>query len=117
MTETLPPEQAHQRQLIEDSAALAEMQKTRGWTVFVAYAETWAREHEAVILSGGLTDPMKYAATTGTLKGIRQVLDVPRFVAQARDLAMEPSEQYVDELEFPFGHEQYIPHPVHTEGD
>ncbi len=112
MTETLPPEQAHQRKLIEDSAALSEMVNSPGWAIFVSYAETWAREHEAVILSGGLTDPMKYAATTGTLKGIRQVLDVPRFVAQARELAMEPSEAYVDEFTTP-----EWPVAAQTEGD
>ncbi len=103
MTEidVLPVEQAHQRELIEESAALEAMLQTPGWQVFTKYAEEWAREHEATILGGGLTDPLAYKTYTGRLFGIRQVLDIPRFVAHARDNAMNPPEQWADEFEVP----------------
>ena len=99
MSETLDPVQFEQKRLIEEAAALQEMMETPGWAVFQAYAEQWRREHEQVILSGGMTDPLEYRFHTGRLQGINQLLDIPAVVERARLAAMLPDEQYVDELE------------------
>lgn len=99
VTETLDPRQARQHALIEEHAALQEMMQTEGWRVFTAYVDEFRREHEQVILAGGLTEPLDYRFATGRLSGINQVLSVPDLVERARDTALNPPEGYVDELE------------------
>lgn len=98
MTDTLDPLQSEQHRLITENSALQEMMLTEGWQVFIRYCERWKKEHEDLILSGGMTDPLAYRFHTGRLQGINQVMEIPKFVEAARDLALNPSEQYVDEL-------------------
>ena len=98
MTETLDPVQAHQRELIEQNAALQEMLLTPGWQVFCEYADKWRRAHESVILSGSLSDPMQYRFETGRLQGINQLLDIPATVARAKETALEPQQAWVDDF-------------------
>ncbi len=114
LTDTLDPQQADQRRRIEEHAAVQEMLTTPGWAVFHRYAEMLAKEHENVILAGGLVDPHAYKTYTGRLFGIRQVLDIPRIVEAAREISVAPADEWVDEFVPPAS----LPtHPPADEGD
>lgn len=96
-TETLDPQQAEVHRLIEEQAALEDLQKHPGWAVFIGYVERWRVSHEAVLMRGGLTSMEEYKLHAGRLDGIRQVLSIPEVVATALERAKEPNEMWQDD--------------------
>lgn len=97
VAETLDPQQAEVHRLIEEQAALEDMQKHPGWAVFVGYVERWRASHETVLMGGGVERIEDYKLHAGRLDGIRQVLSIPSVVATALERAKEPNEMWQDD--------------------
>jgi hypothetical protein len=98
VSETLDAVQAEQHRLIEESAALEELQQTEGWRIFHGYVSRYLEGHQNVLAGGGITDIGEYRFIAGRVQGIQQVLDVPRLVFEARERALNPPETYEDPL-------------------
>ncbi len=95
---TLDPRQAEQHRLIEESAALDELDGVPGWEVFRRYAEEFLVAHQNVLAGGAIGEIGEYRFIAGRVQGIQQVLQIPQIVRQARDRALEPDQSYEDPL-------------------
>lgn len=91
-TETLDPQQAEVHRLIEEQAALEDMQKHPGWAVFIRYVEAWRDQHEQVLKGGSIKSIEDYKLHAGRVQGIDRVLAVPSIVADALERAKNPPE-------------------------
>ncbi len=99
MTETtLDPRQAEQRRLIEEAAALAELEQTPAYHVWRHYADMFLAANQGVLAAGGISDIGEYRMIAGRVQGIQQLLGLRATVEQARDRMLQPDEHYEDEL-------------------
>lgn len=95
---TLDPRQSEQRRLIEQAAALAELEEHPGYATWRHYAEMFLNANQGVLAAGNISDIGEYRMIAGRVQGIQQLLGLRQTVELARDRALEPDERYEDEL-------------------
>lgn len=105
MSDSLDAHQAEIHRLIEENAALEDLQQHPGWAVLTRYIQKWLDAHERRLMSGGVDDLLEYKLLSGRMDGVRQILGVPGTVAAALHQASQPPEDWIDET----AGEEYAP--------
>lgn len=95
-TETLDPQQAEVHRLIEEQAALEELQQHPGWAVLSALAQQSFDAHQAKMNSGRLDTLEEYKFLAGWLDGARGVFQIPQRAAERLERAKTPNEMWQD---------------------
>ena len=88
---------ANLRALIEDVAALDELQFQKGWQVFLRIASQELDAYRGRLVAGSISDLNEYKLIAGRAQAIQSLLDLPAQVKQRLEQAQAADGPWSDE--------------------